>query len=147
MAPTGHPLRTPPLPSSRPVSATKMALHLDFFGAAVACGAGAIALLLLMGLLCARRLSRPVRPAFPMSHEDAARVNLKVGFARRLVEGKSFDAIVVGSGMGGLTAGALLARAGKRVLVLEQHDVAGGCMHAFEEEGVEFDAGAPCSRR
>ena len=37
-----------------------------------------------------------------------------------------FDAIVVGSGLGGLTVAALLSLKGERVLVLEQHDVAGG---------------------
>ena len=51
------------------------------------------------------------------------------------------DAIVIGSGPGGLTAAALLSKAGKRVLVLEQHDQAGGCCHSFEEEGYEFDSG------
>jgi len=33
---------------------------------------------------------------------------------------RQFDAIVVGSGLGGLTAGALYARSGRRILVLEQ---------------------------
>lgn len=32
------------------------------------------------------------------------------------------DVIVIGSGMGGLTAAVVLSRLGKRVLVLEQHD-------------------------
>ncbi|OGK79485.1 MAG: all-trans-retinol 13,14-reductase [Candidatus Rokubacteria bacterium GWC2_70_16] len=41
-------------------------------------------------------------------------------------EGGRHDVIVVGSGIGGLTAGALLARRGLRVLVLEQHYLAGG---------------------
>ena len=39
---------------------------------------------------------------------------------------KDYDAIVIGSGLGGLTAGALYARAGHRVLVLEQNDRFGG---------------------
>ena len=36
-----------------------------------------------------------------------------------------FDAIVIGSGMGGMTAAAMLAELGQRVLVLEQHYVPG----------------------
>lgn len=35
----------------------------------------------------------------------------------------------------------LLAKAGKKVLVLEQHDRAGGCCHTFTEKGFEFDVG------
>ena len=53
----------------------------------------------------------------------------------------NLDAVVVGSGIGGLGAAALLAKAGKKVLVLEQHDQAGGCCHTFIEKGYEFDVG------
>lgn len=54
----------------------------------------------------------------------------------------SWDAIVVGSGMGGLTAAALLAKqAGQRVLVLERHYAAGGFTHAFHRPGFEWDVG------
>ena len=55
--------------------------------------------------------------------------------------GKPFDAIVIGSGIGGLTTACLLSRAGRRVLVLEQHDKPGGCTHTFTELGGLFDSG------
>lgn len=54
----------------------------------------------------------------------------------------TFDAIVIGSGMGGLTTAALLARhAGKRVLVLERHYTAGGFTHVFHRPGYQWDVG------
>ena len=54
----------------------------------------------------------------------------------------AFDAIVIGSGIGGLaTAAALSKLAGKRVLVLERHYVAGGFTHAFRRPGYEWDVG------
>ena len=53
-----------------------------------------------------------------------------------------WDAIVIGSGVGGLTAAALLAKhGGKRVLVLERHYVAGGFTHTFHRPGYEWDVG------
>jgi all-trans-retinol 13,14-reductase len=53
-----------------------------------------------------------------------------------------FDAIVIGSGMGGLTAASLLARhAGQRVLVLERHYMPGGFTHVFRRPGYEWDVG------
>jgi phytoene dehydrogenase-like protein len=52
-----------------------------------------------------------------------------------------FDAIVIGSGAGGLTAGIALARAGQRVLVCEQHEVAGGWLHSFTLDGHRFNTG------
>lgn len=48
---------------------------------------------------------------------------------------------MVGSGIGGLAAAALLAKVGWRVLVLEQHGKLGGCCHTFTEKGYEFDTG------
>ena len=54
---------------------------------------------------------------------------------------KNFDVIVIGSGIGGLTAAALLSRYGKRVIVCESHTVAGGAAHNFRRRGFEFDSG------
>lgn len=50
--------------------------------------------------------------------------------------------IVVGAGVGGLTAAALLARAGFDVTVLEAHVYPGGCAGTFYHKGFRFDAGA-----
>ena len=52
-----------------------------------------------------------------------------------------YDAIVIGSGMGGLTTAALLSELGKRVCVLEQHYTAGGYTHSYERNGYEWDVG------
>lgn len=52
-----------------------------------------------------------------------------------------WDAIVIGSGIGGLTAAAALARCDKRVLVLEQHFVLGGMTQTFERQGFRFATG------
>ena len=59
---------------------------------------------------------------------------LKQSFSREKIP-TDLDAIVVGSGIGGLTTAAILAKLGKKVLVLEQHDQAGGCCHTFVEKG------------
>ena len=51
------------------------------------------------------------------------------------------DTIVIGSGAGGLTAALSLARAGERVLVLEQHSVPGGLCHSFRRGSCRFSPG------
>ena len=52
----------------------------------------------------------------------------------------SYNAIVVGAGMGGLTCGGLLARQGNSVLVCEQHVKPGGCVCGFQRKGFTLDA-------
>ena len=52
-----------------------------------------------------------------------------------------WDAIVIGSGIGGLAAAAALGKRGKRVLLLEQHSVAGGQTQTFRRQGWEFATG------
>src|SRR5262245_36279065 len=52
-----------------------------------------------------------------------------------------WDTIVIGSGMGGMTAAALLAETGERVLVLEQHYTAGGFTHTFTRKQWSWDVG------
>lgn len=50
--------------------------------------------------------------------------------------------VVIGAGIGGLTAAALLAHRGYDVLLLEQAAVPGGCASTFKRRGFTFDVGA-----
>ncbi|MCI10152.1 prolycopene isomerase chloroplastic-like, partial [Trifolium medium] len=51
------------------------------------------------------------------------------------------DVIVIGSGIGGLSCAAMLARYEQDVVLLESHDVAGGAAHSFDVKGYKFDSG------
>jgi len=53
-----------------------------------------------------------------------------------------YDAIIIGAGLGGLSAGAYLAKAGKSVLVLERTGTVGGRCQTVEMMGRRFDIGA-----
>ena len=53
----------------------------------------------------------------------------------------TWDAIVIGSGMGGMSAAAALALVGNRVLLLEQHRTLGGLTHSFSRDGFTWDVG------
>lgn len=52
-----------------------------------------------------------------------------------------FDVVIIGSGLGGLVCGSLLAREGKRVLMLERHSQPGGCMQGYQRKGLSYDTG------
>lgn len=51
------------------------------------------------------------------------------------------DVLIIGSGLGGLECGALLAKRGLKVLVLERSNQPGGCMQSFRRGGLHYDTG------
>ena len=57
-------------------------------------------------------------------------------------EFERYDAIVIGAGVAGLTAAADLGKRNVRALVLERHNVPGGCASFFQRDGYRFDVGA-----
>ena len=50
-----------------------------------------------------------------------------------------YDAIIIGAGNGGLTAALTVANAGRKVLLLEKHNVPGGCATSFIRGRFEFE--------
>jgi phytoene desaturase len=52
----------------------------------------------------------------------------------------AYDVVVIGSGLGGLSAAGLLAKAGKKVLLAERHHRPGGYVHGFERDDYVFDS-------
>jgi phytoene dehydrogenase-like protein len=51
-----------------------------------------------------------------------------------------YDSIIIGGGLGGLTAGAKLAKEGKKVLLIESADGVGGCARTFTRDGLKIEA-------
>ncbi|MGP0057724.1 MAG: phytoene desaturase family protein [Beijerinckiaceae bacterium] len=55
------------------------------------------------------------------------------------MSGSSFDVVVIGSGLGGLTAAALLAKAGRKVCVIERNHSVGGAASAFKKGALTIE--------
>jgi oxygen-dependent protoporphyrinogen oxidase len=54
---------------------------------------------------------------------------------------ETYDCIILGAGLTGLTIAHYLRKSGRRVLVLEKADRPGGVIHSFSEQGFVFEAG------
>src|SRR5690554_284474 len=67
---------------------------------------------------------------------------LRVGrrYRPRRLDGP-YDAIIIGSGLGGLATAAGLSKMGRKVAVFEQHYTAGGFTHSYDRNGYEWDVG------
>ncbi len=83
--------------------------------------------------------TRKPRNSYVHNHKNRNKV-LKQDFSIDKVP-KNVDAVVIGSGIGGLATAVILAKAGKKVVVLEQGSRAGGCCGTFIYQDVEMDAG------
>ena len=87
--------------------------------------------------------SPPITPPSDASNGvTLAPHNLSAGNSFPLSKKQRTRIVVIGAGIGGLTAAALLAHRGYSVLVLEQAAVAGGCASTFKRRGFTFDVGA-----
>jgi len=53
-----------------------------------------------------------------------------------------YDVVIIGAGIGGLVCGCYLAKAGMKVLIVEQHHQVGGYCQSFKRNGFIFDAGS-----
>ena len=106
----------------------------------------AFVVLILRFCINQKKFSNPFKhdsriPKKPFIHDQKLRnAIIKQGFAKKKIP-ENLDAIIIGSGLGGLTTGAIMSLAGRRVLVLEQHDQAGGCCHTWGEGGWQWDVG------
>ncbi|MEI0607672.1 NAD(P)/FAD-dependent oxidoreductase [Brachyspira pulli] len=58
-----------------------------------------------------------------------------------MTNNNKYDIVIIGSGLGGLTSGAYLAKKGKKVLVLESHNIVGGCATVYKRKNVKFEVG------
>ena len=52
-----------------------------------------------------------------------------------------YDVVIIGSGIGGLCCGSILALSGKTVLICEAHTQPGGVAHSFKRKGYTFESG------
>ncbi|MCO5585999.1 hypothetical protein L7F22_039936 [Adiantum nelumboides] len=86
-------------------------------------------------------ISPPRRRPLAHSLRPTAAIAKKGAEAPKTAGRHEADIIIIGSGIGGLCCGGLLARYGQDVLVLESHDVPGGAAHSFEIKGYHFDSG------
>ncbi|PID31066.1 MAG: hypothetical protein CR982_00425 [Candidatus Cloacimonadota bacterium] len=64
-----------------------------------------------------------------------------MSYIKRIKFMKIFDTIIIGGGLGGLTAGAKLAKEGKKVCLIEQHSIVGGCATTFRRKDFIVEVG------
>lgn len=56
-----------------------------------------------------------------------------------ILDQNQYDTIIIGAGIGGLTTGNFLAKAGQKVLILEKHFQVGGYVTSYKRNGYPMD--------
>ncbi len=75
-----------------------------------------------------------------MASLTASRLRIGQRYRAHRLQGP-YDALIIGSGLGGLSCASLLSEIGWKVAVFEQHYTAGGYTHSYERAGYEWDVG------
>ena len=68
-------------------------------------------------------------------------VQAQTSSANDAMEEETFDVVIIGSGIGGLSAAALLAKYDLKVCCVESHEHAGGAAHEWKRDGFTFESG------
>ena len=96
----------------------------------------------LMGIGISFSIVFPIKAPAYFASKEFKKFDWKVKVdPKRPKEEDEYDVIIVGSGIGGLTCGALLSKRGYKVLVLEKHYQVGGYCSSFERRGFIFNTG------
>lgn len=74
--------------------------------------------------------------------KSKGRVSCSFDSTQKIQDGADFDAIVIGSGVGGIVAATQLAVRGIKVALLEKYIIPGGSSGYFERNGYTFDVGS-----
>ncbi|KAF6265696.1 hypothetical protein COO60DRAFT_868698 [Scenedesmus sp. NREL 46B-D3] len=80
----------------------------------------------------------------PICCKAASTVDTDVRLPNKLIgaaRSHQTDVVIIGSGIGGLCCGALLAKYGVKVTVVESHSIPGGAAHTWERGGYHFESG------
>ncbi|PUA31322.1 MAG: all-trans-retinol 13,14-reductase [Candidatus Terraquivivens tikiterensis] len=83
----------------------------------------------------------PLKAPAYFASKDFKKYDWRIKVDKKLKGEDEYDVIIVGSGIAGLTCGALLSKRGYKVLVLEQHYQVGGYCSSFRRDGFVFNTG------